>query len=303
MEGGDKADIRQAFLQRLSRLDSKNWLLILDSADDLVSVCIENYIPTTRWGHIIITTRDQNALGSVSTEGFSLGQLDVNDAVYVLLRKANVLKPSLDEYREAEAIVKVLGCLALAIDHAGSYIRSRGRALSSFLSLCNARQKEVLDTKPRLAAYDKTVFMAWHMNFKELEEDSRDATNLLMLFCFLDPSNIPEMLLDRASSPQTRWGHSGEMFEEHPTKAGLCNELVALLRDEIRFDNAIDKLLSFSLIQLGSNVNGLRNFSIHPLVQYCAAQHLSNQVQDQWRSQAILAICHAFPRSEHLDPL
>ena len=210
---GDTANIRQAFLQRFSRLDSANWLLILDSADNLVSVCIENYIPKTRWGHIVITSRDQSALGSISMEGFSLGQLDVDDAVYVLLRKANILEPSVEEYKIAEAIVKVLGCLALAIDHARSYIRSSGRALSSFLNLCNSRQKEVLDTKPRLAAYDKTVFMTWHMNFKEVEQESRDATSLLMLFCFLEPSNIPEILLDRAYSPQKRWSCSGEMFE------------------------------------------------------------------------------------------
>ena len=284
-------------------MKNSNWLLILDGADDLVSVCIENYIPKTRWGHIVITTRDQNALGYISMDGISLGQLDMDDAVYVLLRKANIHEPTIDECKEAEAIVKVLGCLALAIDHAGSYIRSRGRALGSFLNLCNVRQKEVLDTKPRLAAYDKTVYMTWQMNFKEVELQSRDATHLLMLFCFLDPSKIPEMLLDRASSPQKRWSYSGEMFEEDPTEAGVCKELVALLRDEIRLDSAIDKLLSFSLIQIGLNINGLRNFSIHPLVQLCAAQHLSSQIQDQWRSQAILATCHAFPRSEHLDPL
>ena len=291
------------FLRRLSDSEFTNWLLILDDADDLEGIRLEDYIPKVHWGHVIITTRDQNALNSISPQGRKLGELTVKDAVSVLLQKAGVSQLTPKENEDAEAIVGALGCHALAVDHAGSYIKACGRSLSSFFNLYHARKREILDAKPRLTTYETTVFMTWHANFKEVERRSKDATQLLMLFCFLDHSVIPEMLLDRASRPQNHWARSGEMFEQDPTTTGLIEGLTELIKDGIRFDKALNELFCFSLIHLGASQDGLRNFSIHPLVQYCAVQHLSVENQDHWRSQAILAVCHAFPMSEQLDPV
>ena len=70
------------------------------------------------------------------------------------------------------------------------------------------------------------------------------------------------------------------MCEESPFVAGIECELVHLIKDEIRFFDAIEKLLFFSLIHLDKDTDGLKNFSIHPLVQYCASHRISLQTQD-----------------------
>lgn len=299
----DTSSKSQAFKQWLSQENNGNWLLIFDNADDLDAVPISDYIPKTSWGHIIITSRDQTTIGTVGETGCMLGCLSVEEAVSVLLQKAGgVLDPSPVDYSAAQDVVKLLGCLPLAIDQGGAYMRNRHKTLSTFLHLCKERQTEVLKYRPRLAEYDKTIFTTWKMNFEQVERDSEDASYLLLLFCYLDAARIPEAMLDRACSPQRRWNRIGEIFEEPPETVGINEDLIQLVRDEVRFDDAVEKLLSFSLISTEMDVNGLRIFSVHPLVQYCASEHISSKSQVDWREQAIAIVCHAFPRSEYLEP-
>ncbi|KAL8646466.1 MAG: hypothetical protein Q9210_006126 [Variospora velana] len=300
---GNVSNKASSFNEWLSRVENTDWLLIFDNADDLESVRIAQYFPDTSWGHIVVTSRDQGVIGNVTKDGAVLNRLEVGEAIVVLLQKAGYLSPSAEHYEEAKMIVELLGCLPLAVDQAGAYIRSRRKTLTSYRRLYKDRQNNILKFKPRLGEYDNTVFTTWDINFEQVERDSKEASMLLLLFCFLDASNISETMLDRACSPQKRWNRIGEMSELAPIDAGLNNNLIALIKDEVAFDDAIEKLLSFSLIHLDNDVNGLRNFSVHPLIQHCASQRVPLWLQDQWRLQAILVVCHAFPRNKYLEPL
>ncbi|KAL9585407.1 MAG: hypothetical protein Q9203_004257 [Teloschistes exilis] len=168
-----------------------------------------------------------------------------------------------EDYEEAKVIVELLGCLPLAVDQGGAYIRSRRRTLASYRRLYEDRKNDILRFKPRLRDYDNTVFTTWDINFEQVERDSKEASTVLLFFCFLDPSNISEAMLDRACSPQKRWNRMGEMSELSPIDAGLNSDLVALIKDE----------------------------------------RVPHRVQDEWRLQAVLAVCHAFPRNNYLEPL
>ena len=299
----DVSNHSNAFKEWLSQDDHKDWLLIFDNNDNLGSVRLVNYIPRTSWGHVIVTSRDQAVIGGVAKAGYVLERLEMDEAEMVLLQKAGMIDPSLRDQEEARAIVELLGCLPLAVDQAGAYIQTRCKTFSSYLRLCKERQSEMLEFKPRLSQYEKSVFTTWEINFDQVERESKEASSLLLLFCFLDASNIAEIMLDRACSPQKRWDRAGERSEVGPMDAGVSREIVASLKDEIVFDDAVETLLSFSLIHHNNNLNGLRNFSIHPLVQYCAAQRVIPKVQDQWRLQAIAVVCQAFPQTRYLDPL
>lgn len=298
------SDPLQKFKNWLSRKDNTRWLLILDNADDLESVQLLNYIPKTQWGHIVITSRDQIALGSVAKTGCLMDQLAVEEAISLLLEEADIHSPSTEDFEHARDIVSQFGCLPIAINQAGAYIRSRQKGLSAFKKLCKERQRHILEFKPRLAEYDQTVFTTWSMNFEQVERESREAHKLLLMFCYLDAANITEALLDRACAPQKRWNQGGEVFEEDPVHAGIDEEVVQLIKDEVKLDDAVEVLRSFSLIYVNLDEEiGLRKFSVHPLVQYCASQRVSAEVQEHWRSQATALICHAFPRDEILEPL
>lgn len=117
-------------------VSNTDWLLIFDNADDLGSVRIAQYFPNTSWGHIVLISRDQGAIGNVTKGGAVLDRLAVEDAIAVLLQKASYLSPSAEDYEEARVVVELVGCLPLAVDQAGAYIRSRRKnfdKLSSFV--------------------------------------------------------------------------------------------------------------------------------------------------------------------------
>ena len=198
--------------------------------------------------------------------GLVVDRLELSEAVTVLLQKAGIHDPCVQDYQTAKAVVELLGCLPLAVDQGGAYIRSRRKTLTAYLHLCQERQNEVLRFRPRLGEYEKSVFTTWEVNFDQVERGSKAASDLLLPFCFLDASNISETMLARACSPQKRWSRLGEMSEIAPMESGIDSELLTTVQDEIKFDDAIEKLLSFSLIHLDNDVNGSRNFSIPPHV-------------------------------------
>lgn len=277
----DGSDPLQKFKDWLSRKENTYWLLIFDNADDLESVPLSDYIPNTKWGHIVITSRDQIVLGTLAKTGCLIDQLAVEEAISLLLQEANVHSPSMEDLEHARDIVLQFGCLPIAINQAGAYIRSRHKGLSALKKLCKERQKNILEFKPRLAEYDQTVFTTWSMNFEQVERESQDAYHLLLIFCYLDAANITEAMLDRACTPQKRWDQDGEVFEESPAHSGVDKEFIRLVKDELRLDDAVEALRSFSLIYVDhDNEIGLRKFSIHPLIQYCASQRVSVEVQD-----------------------
>lgn len=287
----------------LSKPENSQWLLVFDNADNLELVPIQRYLPGVNWGHIIITSRNQAVIGDIVEEGHVLNPLTTEDAMRLLLNRSGVQNPSPSETEEARNIANLLGSLPLALIQAGGFIRSRRKTLQEYHKLFLSRRNDLLQFSSYIGDVEKTVCTVWEINFKQIEQESPDAVNLLLLFSFLEPSCIPELILHRGSSPQKRWGSNGEVIETRAEDEGIENCLTNVIQGDLEFDIAIEKLLSFSLISCNKESGGLRNFSIHPLVQYCAVQRLSPSEVTRWRWQALLLICHAFPRNRYLEPL
>lgn len=287
----------------LSKQENSNWLMVFDNADDLSSVALAKYFPAVAWGHIIVTSRDQNAIGGLTEQGFSVGPIGSHDAITILLDKAGIVEASEDDLQTAKEIISHLGSLPLGLDQAGAFMRSRRKSLKEYLDLYLSKRDDILRLTPNIRDTEKTILTAWELNFKQVEEDSTEASSLLLLFCFLDSSAITEAMLRRGSSPQTRWNTYGEIVEVAAEAEGVDEKLKSLIQNEVEFDSAMEKLLSFSLITCHIEKNGLRKFSIHPLVQYCAVQRISSSTANFWRMQALLLVCHAFPRSRYLNPM
>lgn len=299
---GEAKDKVRSVKSWLSKPENTHWLLVFDNADNLDSVPIRKYLPAVDWGHVIITSRDQAVIGSIVDEGHVLTSLTIEDATQLLLERSGIQHPNKSETEEARSIADLLGSLPLALVQAGAFIRSRRKSLEEYHRLFMNRRNDLLQASSRLGDTDKTIFTAWEINFKQVEQESPDAANILLLFSFLEPSSIPEVVLHRGSSSQKRWGSNGEVMEIRAEDEGVEECVTSVIQGDLEFDTAVEKLLSFSLISCNKELNGLRNFSIHPLVQYCAAQRLSPPELNKWRWQALLLICHAFPRNRYLEP-
>lgn len=301
MRLGSSSNKAESVRRWLSDIRHSDWLLIFDNADDLESVCVSDWFPNITWGHIIITSRDESAIGLVGQSGSSLEPLSPLEAVTLLLDKSGIRASSIEEKKYVYEIADLLGYLPLALDQAGAFMRARHKNFSDYIRLFQTQQIELLKFEPRLSSYDKTVLTAWNVNFKQVEDDSEDAAFLLLLFCFLEPGDISENMLLRGCTPRKRWDKWGNIAEIDAQESGVSSYLVHLITDEMTYDAAIEKLLSFSLIRRNNDFNESRSISMHPLVQYCASHRVSKSQQNTWRLQAILLVCHSFPRSQYME--
>ncbi|KAI1972184.1 hypothetical protein LOZ35_004696 [Ophidiomyces ophidiicola] len=287
--------------QWFAKPNNRNWLMIFDGADDLRSIPLASYFPVCAWGHIIVTSKDQAAIGLVAPAGRVIDVLEERDAIGLLFEKAAIGKPSADDLKQASMIVHSLGCLPLAVDQAGAFIRRRQKTLRDYYRLFRTKQYEVLSIAPGIDLNEKAVATVWEQNFCQLEKDSPEASRLLILFSFLEPGNISEFLLRRGCSVKRNWNSNGEIGEHNPTDAGLDPELVGLLNDEMSLDYAIQQLLTFSFIQRNDTETKGRVFSIHSLVQKCAVHRTPHPLRLKWLAQAVLLVSHAFPVSFSVD--
>lgn len=187
----------------------KPWLLIVDDADD-PDIHIKDYIPPGDLGCIVITTRYApiKHLGTVAWKHYPLGRLSDEAGIQLLLTEARHREPfSESDVELASRITNMLGHFPLALSMAGSYIRERG-SLESFMEdyrLIRLRvrgleegQQELSRTRPR------TLQSVWDLSVQELNED---ALQILELFSFFDPDNIPVDIF--WSNFQTRHAEKG----------------------------------------------------------------------------------------------
>ena len=117
----------------------RDWLLILDNADDLP--IIDAFLPdlSATNGHILITTRSQ-AAGTLAAP-IAVEKMDQQEGTLLLLRRARLLAPGVPlaqaiptDRTQAEAIVSALDGLPLALDQAGAYIEETGCTLADYLT-------------------------------------------------------------------------------------------------------------------------------------------------------------------------
>lgn len=255
----------------------KGWLLILDNADDLQLA--KSFLPTEGTGHILLTTRAQ-ATGTIA-ESLSVEKLDTVEGILLLLRRAKLLSPDapLDDvsqtlYSQAQAIVKELDGLPLALDQAGAYIEESSCHLSEYRMLYQRRWAMLLKRPSMVSAdYPHTVASTWSLSFQQLGQVNQAATELLRVCAFLDPDIIPEAMLSQGA------GELGAVLEETLSDPFLLNE-------------AIQDLRRYSLIKRDPEIKVL---NVHRLVQVVLKDSLDETTQQLWAERTVRAVSRAFP--------
>lgn len=213
-----------------------NWLLIFDDVTNAASV--SSYLPQGGAGHIIITSRDPNWRGFAHS--LKMTSLTLSESVAFLLKRTGQ-----QDEQGALDLAEELGGLPLALEQAGAYLESTGKPLIDYLQLFRLQSKMMLLRSRPATSYPHTVLTAWEISFRKIKQQSQASVDLLNLFAFLAPDDIPFDILRRevAFMPQS---------------------LSAIADDELAFDTAVALLRSYSLIEVHTNT---RSFSVHRLVQ------------------------------------
>ena len=256
----DQQVIIKAVKHRLEQIPK--WLLVFDNAKDPAEV--RKYIPQGETGHVLITSRNPS-WRNIATP------LDVR----VLKRKESVgfllKRTGYTDTDAAGALAEALGDLPLALEQAGAYMEVKGKSLLNYLNLFTVHKNKLLDRAGPSTDYPDTVATTWDLAFDEILQISAPGADLLNLFAFLAPDDIPIELLN-----------SGVQF--------LPESLAAVAADALAFDDAVDPLRRYSLIEIIDET-----ISVHRLVQAVTRDRLDGDDQKKWAEAAVHIVNEAFP--------
>lgn len=245
---------------------NRPWLLIFDNADD-PQLDIARFFPAGERGTILVTTRNPECKIHATMGSSELDQMALDEAITLLLRASLVTNPEDETSRNsAKHIVETLGCLALAIVHAGATIRQGVCTLDDYCTEYSRHRKQLLDRRPVQAGtdYEHTVYSTWEVSIEGItglsNETAKNAIELLNFFSVLHFEGISEQILEKA------WKYS----HNHKGSAWIESQTLSILNQDSSekwnprpFREAIALLSSYSLI----HIDGMENkISLHPLV-------------------------------------
>ena len=195
--------------------------------------------------------------------------MDQRDAEDLLLISSGLVRQHVNP-QDLEHTVNMLGCLPLALDQAGTYIRKLQLSLDVFERHYLDRQKKILQYTPDLFEYRKSllpgsepsvlsVFTTWELSLEQLGDDRPHFEHLLTLSAFFDHNRVHEALFSTrctlnftaCSGAQDGW---------------LQCMLTDSAWDPYRFQDIIANMYGLSLLQKFWIEDGHMVFSLHPLV-------------------------------------
>jgi tetratricopeptide (TPR) repeat protein len=252
------------------------WLLILDNVEDFAIV--SPFLPSTKKGHILMTTRSQASLPIAKPIG--LEKMEQQESVLFLLRRtgliaqnASLLDAQENDLNKAREISIMMDGLPLAIDQVGAYIEEKKCSLSRYINLYRSQKGPLLKWRGKLTTeHLDSVYSTFLLSFKTVEQDNPTAADLLRVLAFLTPDDIPEEIVAKGASD-----------------LGLNLQIVV---DPIQLDSAIAVLSSFSLVHRNAD---LKSLSIHRLVQEVLKDGMGEDIQRQWIERVVRAVNKAFP--------
>ncbi|KZP07344.1 hypothetical protein FIBSPDRAFT_939557, partial [Athelia psychrophila] len=181
------------------------WLIILDDATIATLQFLREHLPRQNGhGSILITTRTLDvaeALTSVAGLQYpvhGLQALSIGQSAELLLKRAGIHSSIAADLDNALKLVKRIGCLPLAVEQAGSYMKRCGFTGAGRLEILYDQQglEEVIGWDNGLSAYqERSVLATFTVQLQRLGEIDINLLRLLKMLAFFDPESIPLDLL------------------------------------------------------------------------------------------------------------
>ncbi|RYP57926.1 hypothetical protein DL769_009196 [Monosporascus sp. CRB-8-3] len=177
------------------------WVVVFDGADaiddenDDKYVDLSRYIPESPLLDVIITTRSRTAKDMTSLDGVEVGEMQESQAVDLFCSLSTLKDQSQDTEDEIRRVVKELGCFALAVTLAGTYVSQTPRLLRNirqYLPEYRDRRHNLLSWRPKklIHQYSESILTTWETSFWAVERQCFEACRLLTLLAFLNYDDI-----------------------------------------------------------------------------------------------------------------
>jgi hypothetical protein len=183
-----------------SRRDDR-WLLVFDGADAVDDeggheyINLRHYIPDSPLLDVIITTRSKTVKDMTLLDGVEVGEMEEGQALDLFYALSKLKDRSQDTEDEIKRVVKELGCFALAVTLAGTYVLQTPRLLrdiKQYLPEYRDRRRKLLSQKPKelINQYSESILTTWETSFQAVGRQCVGACRLLTLLAFLDFNDI-----------------------------------------------------------------------------------------------------------------
>ncbi|OAL53551.1 TPR-like protein [Pyrenochaeta sp. DS3sAY3a] len=307
--GSFAASIEDSLLALAST--QRRWLLILDNADD-PELDYSRYFPSGIEGTVLLTSRVPQCSQYSAVLAESLGALDVQHSVQLLLKAARVPE---DQWqgcdKQAQDIVHLLGSHTLALIQAGAYIAEGYCSLDQYIAKYQRQRKRLLEHYPiQEQSRYRDVYATFEASAEVLNRDEagRDALELLEILASLSSSVFPLQLFadaweqaTRVLKPITEWTELGELGRWHALQLPGFVDGKADEWDDYRLKKASALLASLSLVTRNST-GGIDGLSMHPLTHVWARDRLRTQRRQQAWVSAGCTLALSRGRSEPWHP-
>jgi tetratricopeptide (TPR) repeat protein len=243
------------------------WLLIFDNVEDRN---IERFWLPVETGSILITSRNVAYTSQVKTvivDPFK------PVAAITFLRK----RSKTSEEHSAGIVAEELGYLPLALEQAGAYVEETQTSLEAYADLLVANRQPPPQILKLLKLgqpswYNETVATALTVSISRAFEEQPQARDLLRLFAYLAPDDIPRRLV-------------------HEHAEVLSESLRSVASDLIQYDRALASLIGFSLVSADPH-----RIVIHRLIQLIVRVELTPTEQVFYRADVVKRLAAAFPK-------
>lgn len=292
----------------------KNWLLILDNADD-PNFDYQRYLPSGPHGAVIITSRVSNCSHYSTVGSEALTGLDTQHSTHLLLKAAEIPEESWPSHdRQAKEVATLLGSHTLALIQAGAYIARGPGRLDQYPEVYQRQRKRLLEYRPVQArSRYGDVYATFEASANVLEqsekEAAKDAVQLLEILSMLHHNFLPIQIFEDA------WNGSSQVLHTDDTEPILIEslrpwhvyqmpnfmEVEGLEWDAYRFDEASSMLVSLSLVIRNSSA-GVQGLSMHPLTHAWARDRQESDQQGQaWIATGSILSLSSFNENKWWD--
>jgi Tfp pilus assembly protein PilF len=259
--------------------NNSGWLLIFDNAD--VPELLKGFRPRNEDGHVLLTSRAQvfDVLGIAKP--FEIDVMLPEEALTFLFTRTGRDDDNAVEKEAANQLTEELGYLPLALEQAGAFITAKQARFQDYLAGYRKRRLELLkESRPLAGDYPESVATTWSINFREVEEASEAASDLLRMSAFLSSDSIPLELITKGKSQ---------------IGPALSAALVDVDDDPLALNEVLQPLTRYSFIRLDSDS---QTYSIHRLVQEVLRDGMDADTQKLWAERIVRALNQAFPSVE-----
>ncbi|TVY22961.1 Calcium-independent phospholipase A2-gamma [Lachnellula hyalina] len=290
LKGEDLLEVVRQWIEQ-----QKDWLLILDNADDLrmfkttysnsqmqaaTGPELFRFVPKSRTGTILWTSRDGSILDNIlgTKHGVEVGAM-TSDQSWDLFRELSGRDNTEPSEEEDRLLLELLERLPLAISQAAAYIRRTKISVQQYLKFfyeSEGRKSALLSHEfqdPYRPQVPNSIMHTWLISMKQIAEESPCGEKILKTIAFFDNKGLPFELI-RASA--------GSTFSE----------------DEVLL--ATSRLCEFSFFQ-GQRAVGedLPTYEQHRLTHLVTRRALNRTQISSFSGDAISVIGDLFPTGTH----